>query len=366
MRYKWGVCWAYNRQGSSLLGNDVGHGMNRLVRPGVAGLFLVLMLVALAAACGSSSERPIVFVSDIGGDAEIYSLDPEEGKATPLTDNQARDFNPQISPDGESVAYLTGEAGDLKINRIDWESESIVSLAGEVEDDQYPRWAPDGQRLAFLSHQDGEPSVYLMTRDGSKATMVTANSGLDYIGGWSPDGEWLVFHRNGNEADRGLWLRNPAGVNLVRLTDEPDSDPVWSPDGKHIAFVRTEGDNSDIYLISRKKDSDWRGDPDTTRLTKAEGDDTSPAWSPKGGNLAFVSYRTGSAEIFVMRGDGSKQSALTNNTADDLAPVWSPDGERLAFVSYLYGSGEIIVMKKDGSAQRRLTDNQAEDDSPDW
>lgn len=60
------------------------------------------------------------------------------------------------------------------------------------------------------------------------------------------------------------------------------------------------------------------------RLTNDPAGDTDPAWSPDGAPLAFVSYRDGNAEIYVMNADGSGQTNLTNSQANDWDPAWSP------------------------------------------
>ena len=328
-------------------------------------VLLVGMALLLAVACGSSDEDTIVFVSTLDGDEEIVLLDPDNGNVLPLTNNRSRDFNPRISPDGKTIAYLSDQSGDVEINSVNRKGETI-RLTHNVVDDQFPLWAPDGHRLAFISSQHDNPEIYLMATNGDLQTRVTSNDQEDHVGDWSPDGEWLVIYRDADDEDKGLWLRNPDGVNLVRLTEHADSSPAWSPDGNQILFVREGEENSDIYSISRLKNGSWQDEVVLTRLTSHQAADISPVWSPDSETIAFVSFRSGNAEIYIMSEDGSSQSRLTNNEADDFSPVWSPDGKRIAFVSYLYGPGEIIVMAADGSRQRRLTNNTAEDNSPDW
>ncbi len=155
-------------------------------------------------------------------------------------------------------------------------------------------------------------------------------------------------------------------MNLVHLTTGQDRDPVWSPDGKHIAFVRGASGEEDIYLVSKLSNSTWQDDTETIRLTQHDSADLAPAWSPDSRSIVFISSPEGTTEILTMRADGSKQRRLTNNGNDDLAPVWSADGKQIAFVSHLYGAGEIFIMNADGSEQRRLTNNGAEDAYPDW
>ena len=337
----------------------------------VAGLLVTSLLMIAAGACGGSSGGgQIAFVSDVDGDQEVFLLDPDTGEATPLTDNRSEDFGPRWSPGGKVLAYITDQAGNLDINLADQQADTLSRLTHSDDDDQAPLWSPDGERMAFISERDGNPEVYLMQSDGNIQTRITSNATNEDLGDWSPDGIWLVFARldeeTGDDSNEGLWLRNPDGVNLVHLTKGHDSAPAWSPNGKDIAFVRTDGQNADIYIVSRLNDGTWQEVTELTRLTQQEAGDLAPAWSPDGKTLAFVTHRDGNAEIYTMRGDGSKQRRLTNNGADDLAPVWSPNGKRMAFVSLLYGEGEIFVMDSDGGGQRRLTTNDANDHSPDW
>ena len=327
--------------------------------------FAPLVLTALVIACGSGADK-ITFVSEVDGDAEIYVIDPESGIATPLTDNTSEDFDPVWSPDGKQVAFVSDGSGDLEVNLVDGKGKKIERLTNAPGNDETPLWSPDGENLAYISHQEGGADVFVMTADGGRPVRITAESPDDRLGAWSPDGVWLAFARGGSEEERGLWLRNPDGVNLVHLTEENDFSPVWSPNGKHIVFVRVFEGNSDLYLASRLKDGTWQDDVELTRLTQHEEDDLVPAWSPDGDTIAFVTFRDGNGEIYIMESDGSRQLRLTTNEADDLDPVWSPNGKQIAFVSHLHGPGEIFIMDDDGENQHRLTTNDAEDHSPDW
>ena len=96
------------------------------------------------------------------------------------------------------------------------------------------------------------------------------------------------------------------------------------------------------------------------------GDVQTPAWSPDGRKLAFVSRRDGNSEIYVMNADGSGQENLTQQPASDSHPSWSPDGRKLAFVSRRDGNSEIYVMNADGSGLRNVTRTPSNDLDPAW
>jgi TolB protein len=82
--------------------------------------------------------------------------------------------------------------------------------------------------------------------------------------------------------------------------------------------------------------------------------DSSPVWSPDGKQIAFNSDRDGDDEVFVMDADGTNVRQLTANDDWDSDPAWSPDGKQIAFESDRYGDSEIFVMDADGTNVRQL------------
>ena len=348
----------------------MGEGMQPVWNKAFSWITLVTLagFVPLLIACAASGEQQIIFVSDSDGDQEIFLIDIGDGTSIQLTDNDAQDFSPVWTEDRKKIAYLTDESGNLEVNQVGPKGEAITRLThGEnINVNDEPAWSPDGDRLAFVSERGGNPELYVLESDRGIATQVTFNQTRDRLADWSPNGEWLVFYATDSEAEQGLWLRNPSGVNLIRLTQGVDTDAVWSPDGEMIAFVRTKDDNVDIYVLAKSDAGTWREGVQELRLTQIPEQDISPDWSPDSRSLAFVSSRDGNPEIYTMRADGARQHRLTNNGHDDLEPVWSPDGQKIAFVSYAFGAGEIFVTNADGSDQQRLTNNNAEENSPDW
>lgn len=147
--------------------------------------------------------------------------------------------------------------------------------------------------------------------------------------------------------------------------------PAVSPDGSKIAFVSTETGSAQIYVTnadgSNLKQLTHTVGPDRWPGWPPKGN-ASPAWSPNGGKIAFVSWRNGNPDIYLMNRDGSNQNRLTHTEERDENPVWSPSGNYLLFQSNrnLEKDAEIFVMRRDGSAPRPLTNYTREDVLPVW
>ena len=368
-------------------------------------LVLALMLIPALLACGGSggSDRLVVYVSEMDGDPDLYTVDVESGDIQSAVSGSGSEFGPSWSPGGERIAYVVSSGGnrDVVVARIDGEEtgtqispENTAGSDGAERNEGSPRWNSDGDRLAYVSETGGQSDVFVAIFEEDEpdqflTTRITSSEeSRELLGDWSPDGQWLVFSRqvtdqrnagsnpgsnpgSNTEDIQGLWLRNPDGINLLRLTDGTDSDPVWSPDGDAIAFVRDDLGNNDIYLIKPEDGEDWRGEVIEERWLNSDGEEHSPAWAPDGDTLAFVTTRDGNPEIYTANAnrdpnkDGPPQR-LTINDSSDTGPVWSPDGKSIAFVSDLFGETEIMVMDADGTNQQRLTHNEIKDHSPDW
>lgn len=158
-----------------------------------------------------------------------------------------------------------------------------------------------------------------------------------------------------------------AAVQITQARGSRLESPQWSPDGSRIAFAGDADGDLDIYVIAASG-----GEP--VRLTDNPGVDTDPAWSPDGGRIAFASDRStpaygsypGSLEIFVMNDDGSDPAQLTDAANDSFSPAWSPDGASIVFVSNRSGDNDLYIMDASGEGEELLTfdDSGAEDRKP--
>ena len=152
---------------------------------------------------------------------------------------------------------------------------------------------------------------------------------------------------------------------IHNLTNNPsgDWDPVWSPDGKMLAFTSHRSGNSDIWLLEVDQD---REAPQVRPLTKDPAWDYSPTWSPSGKSIAFVSERDGDPEIFVQHLEADTALQLTFNNEMDRLPAWSPDGKYIAFAAVRNGVEEIHRIWSDGTGEQMITPLSVNGTSPAW
>jgi Tol biopolymer transport system component len=255
-----------------------------------------------------------------------------------------------------------------------------VPVAGQSNATPTP--GTGSSQIAFTSQRDGHAQIYLMASDGSSQVNISKNKFNDSQPAWSPDGTQLAFvsERDGNGE---ICVMNVDGSNQRCLTNQATADkkpnpklprdyePTWARDGQHIAFVSTRTGTADIWAMN----VDGSNQLD---LTQSAANNDQPAWSPDLKSIAFVSTRDGNAEICVMDASGFNQRCLTNERTpnkkpdktkpDDTHPSWSPDSQRIAFVSTRERTRnrQVFVMNADGSNPVNVTKKISTDDLPAW
>jgi Tol biopolymer transport system component len=286
---------------------------------------------------------------------------------------------------GDTLAFISNRGGDYELYIANLQTNVLRQLTDNDAEDWYADWAPytlqdrstgsvstDGSgHLAFASNRDGDYEIFLMPADCdydpegcADAWQITNNEASDLNPVWSPSTSpvGLVFVSD-RDGDQDIYLRVIDGSGrMFALTDNAasDKDPAWAPDGSGIYYATESDGDYEIAFTAIGGD----GGPQT--LTDNDADDESPFVSPTGQQIAFSTNRDGNYEIYVMDSDGQNPTRLTNDAGDDFAFGWSPDGERIAFASDRDGDYEIYIVDADGKNLRQITANNAGDLAPVW
>ncbi|HYL64919.1 MAG TPA: CehA/McbA family metallohydrolase [Candidatus Methylomirabilis sp.] len=270
------------------------------------------------------------------------------------------------SPDSKEVVYSM--AGSLWRQAIDSrEAQQITDGPGY---DYQPDWSPDGNRVIYVSYQKDAMELWLLDLASGKTTQLTHSGTVNVEPRWSPDGKRIVFvsteynkrfhifRADVNEGKLG---------NVVRLTGETKSplpryyyspydmeiSPVWTRDGKEILFVSNRGHIYGTGGFWRMKaepgaeareihyeETNWKARPD---------------FSPDGSRMVYSSYSGGQwHNLWVMPAHGGDGFPLTYNGWDSTNVRWSPDGNQLAFMSNYGGAARIEFRSVPGGPEGEL------------
>jgi TolB protein len=147
------------------------------------------------------------------------------------------------------------------------------------------------------------------------------------------------------------------GEQSLLTSKEPIMSPAWSPDGKQIAYVSFEGERAMVYVQTLNT---------RQRLLLADfpGSNSAPSWSPDGKSLALVLTRDDYSQLYLVNADGSDFRRVTFSETIDTEPTFSPDGKFLLFTSDRGGSAQIYRVAVEGGMAERLTYEPGSNYSP--
>jgi Tol biopolymer transport system component len=268
------------------------------------------------------------------------------------------------------IAFVSVRDGNQEIYLMNADGSGQTRLTFSPAADNHPSWSPDGSKIAFTSFRDGRYQLYVMNADGSNQHRVTNDPDWDAFPSWTADGRQLVFQKatfdaSGTVNSIEIWAVNAGGGGSQRnLAGSPrdDETPATSPHGNMIAFNRSDGISSSLFVM-RLDGAGLRQITSSPSLPSGDAVDFRPNWSPHGNKIVFLHNTEVDNEIYVVGSNGQGLTRLTT-TPDrvEFSPVWSPDGSQIAFAARDRATGPtqdltIYVMNSNGSGVRMLTNH---------
>ena len=235
---------------------------------------------------------------------------------------------PALSPDGRCVALSFWELWppdyakwpSVGKARVDGSCSGRIAVAVSARNwYQSPTWSPDGRYVAYVAAGYDAPaigiwSMFVGDDTDPPASLVHVAAGEYRDPAWSLDADSIAC-----VAAEGIFIVPSSGGTPI-LTIPGGSAPSWGP-GRQIVFAR----DGDLWI--------HRSDGSERRLTRTSEDEREPAWSPRGGWIAYSSNRSGDPDIWVIAIGGGTPVQVTSGPAWDSHPSWSWHGDRLAFLS---------------------------------
>ncbi len=238
------------------------------------------------------------------------------------------------SPDGTRIAFVSGDyQAGFSVVVLKADGSSATTVSADASADTPPSWSPDGTELAFTT--TNEADIAVGKADGSGRRLLIQDATRDTSPSWSPDGSQIAFFR---EAFGRFVLyaigANGSGLHQLSQTQAQwTSPPAWSPDGSRLVFGGSELTGyyrygpyfrENVYTVG----ADGVGE---RRLTDSASFDagSAPLWSPDGRRIAFLSSRAGSSagsQLFVMNQDGTCETQLTAHATPVFQPSWQALG----------------------------------------
>jgi Tol biopolymer transport system component len=249
------------------------------------------------------------------------------------------------SPDSTEVVYsMAGSLWHQKLNSTT--AQQITDGAGY---DYQPDWSPDGKSVVYVSYQKDAMELWLLDLASGKSRQLTNGGAVNVEPRWSPDGKRIVFVSTTYNKRFHIFRADVSSgklENVVRLTGETKSDlpryyysaydteisPVWTRDGKEILFVSNRGHihgSGGFWRMRAEPGAEAREIHYEETNWKAR-----PDFSPDGSRMVYSSYLGRQwHQLWLMTANGGDAFPISYGDWDETNVRWSPDGKRLAFIT---------------------------------
>ena len=296
---------------------------------------------------------------------QIARVSTTSGVREPLTlpnPGTLGDYNPAVSPDGSRIAFVRGINGatsdlfTIPIDggtpvRVTWDNQDLVGVD----------WSADGRSLLYATDRAGGYTIWRAGLDGTapqlvvggaaklKHPSVARTSGRITYESWAYEinlWETPVADRLDLEGDLTSTVRP-----TVQTSDQWNHSPDFSPDGRRLAFISTRSGGAELWISDR----DGGNARQVTSFGRAYL--RPPRWSPDGATILVSASVNGQLDLYSIDAATGNARRLTNDQEDEIAPAWSHDGRSVLFGARRSGTWQLMRQSiADGSRTQLTTD----------
>jgi serine/threonine protein kinase len=302
----------------------------------------------------------------------LYGININSKQTTQLTDFSAVnivDNTINVSPDEERIAYIANEGEQHSVRVSSVSNGSAREIFNSPLEIASPVWHPDNKRILFSLNIEGVYQIFAADANGGSAPVqITNGSNNCFVLDVSTDGTKILYGSSKEDSD--IW-----GINVAKLEEFPfasdTSSELWadvSPDGKTVAYQvvknLTQGELSDSAILTKTI-----GSKEQPFQVAANG--YLPVWSPDGKQLAFLRLENGKDGIWTINATGGQEKRLTTgvvilpdytilpyNRLQTSSWSWSPNNEKIAYISGESQQRNIAIVHSDGTGDSQITSNQ--------
>ncbi len=298
----------------------------------------------------SPNEEQVAYTDSSDGQSDIWIMPTRGGPLVRVTNDKAQDSTPVWTPDGQSILYSSKRNGIRQICLVRLDGRQPVQLTVNDSNSNVLDISSDGTKILYSTDRD-ESDLWSVKLDYPKESQLTSESGIELWPDIAPDGKTIAFQFTHSAS--GATLLNSLLMSRSLTSDAspiqlaPDGfAPLWSPDGKLVAFLRYTNGPSDLWMVHA---TGGDAKPLTTGGVTFVGFTLLPynrmqtqdfQWSPDSGRLIYCANTSGAANVWQIGIDGSGPTQLSDNTDANLRffnPTWSPDGQRVAWLALSTG-----------------------------